>query len=118
MLQLPLTDAAHELERLRHQLTDSSKIQAASLTENGKPVLAVLPWNLYETLLAMARLPADPEVLLAAPPDVRSYILAEAVAQAEEVYRTDPDLTDFEAFGEGDLYDDYDGIESPHPAKG
>lgn len=111
MLQLPLVDAAHELEHLRDQLTDSSKIQAASLTEDGKPVLAVLPWSLYETLLAMAHLPADPQVLLEAPPEVRSYIMAEAAAQAVEVYSTDPELTNFEAFGEGDLYDEYDGIE-------
>lgn len=111
MLQFSLTEAARELERLRDQLMDGSNIQAASLTENGKPIFAVLPWSLYEGLLAMAHHPADPQVLLDAPPEVRSYILAEAAAQAQEVYITDPDLTDFEAFDEDDLYDDYDGIE-------
>jgi hypothetical protein len=40
------------------------------------------------------------------PPDQRDAILAEAAARAEEEYLTNPGLTDFEAFGEDDLYGD------------
>ncbi|MEX0612552.1 MAG: hypothetical protein WD738_15325 [Pirellulales bacterium] len=38
------------------------------------------------------------------PPDKRDNILAKAAALAENEYRTKPHLTDFEAFGEDDLY--------------
>jgi hypothetical protein len=41
------------------------------------------------------------------PFEERERILAEQAALAEEEYRTNPDLTDFEAFGEDDLYDEY-----------
>jgi hypothetical protein len=34
----------------------------------------------------------------------RDAILAAAAARAETEYRTDPQLTGFEAFGEGDLH--------------
>ncbi len=34
----------------------------------------------------------------------RDAILEAAAAMAEEIYRTNPELTDFEAFGEDDLY--------------
>ncbi|MBI1918487.1 MAG: hypothetical protein HYS12_27665 [Planctomycetes bacterium] len=38
------------------------------------------------------------------PADQRDAILAAAAALAEDLYRNDPELTDFEAFGEEDLY--------------
>ncbi len=38
------------------------------------------------------------------PADQRDAILEAAAALAEEIYRHDPSLTDFEAFGEEDLY--------------
>lgn len=47
--------------------------------------------------------------LMKLPLEERHRLLAAAAAEAENVYRTDRDLTDFEAFGEGDLYDDYPG---------
>lgn len=38
------------------------------------------------------------------PADQRDAILKAAAALAEEIYRTDSQLTDFDAFGEEDLY--------------
>jgi hypothetical protein len=38
------------------------------------------------------------------PSEQRDAILEAAAIQAEEIYRNDPELTDFEAFGETDLY--------------
>jgi hypothetical protein len=42
--------------------------------------------------------------LRALPPAQRDGILAAAAAAAEHVYRTDPELTAFEALGEDDLH--------------
>lgn len=105
MIELPLAEASGQLDRLRDALTHDNAEQTATLTEDGKPVLAVMPWALYETLLDMARIPTDPVTLLAAPAEIRKRILSLAAARAEAVYRSDPALTDFEAFGENDLYD-------------
>jgi hypothetical protein len=107
MIELPLEEASHHLDHLRDQLMQGDTVQTATLTEGGKPVLAVMPWDLYEALLEMARVPDnDPQALLSASPGTRRRILALAAARAEALYRSDPDLTDFEAFGEEDLYDD------------
>jgi hypothetical protein len=38
------------------------------------------------------------------PAEQRDAILEAAAALAEEIYRNNPELTDFEAFGEDDLY--------------
>ena len=105
MIQVPLGEAAHQLDQLRGQLADGDTVQSATLTENGKPVLAVIPWTLYEALLEAAQVPTDPRMLLAASPHVREQALTIAAARAEQEYRADPTLTDFEAFGEGDLLD-------------
>lgn len=45
--------------------------------------------------------------LLKLPREERDRILAVAAEDAADEYRTNPELTDFEAFGEDDLYDDY-----------
>ena len=46
----------------------------------------------------------SPTELLKLPRGQRTRILADAAAQAENEYRTNPDLTDFNAFGEEDLH--------------
>ncbi|MEX1027044.1 MAG: hypothetical protein WD049_03415 [Candidatus Paceibacterota bacterium] len=43
------------------------------------------------------------------PADQRDAILAAAAALAEDLYRNDPQLTDFEAFDEEDLYGESTG---------
>ncbi len=105
MIQAPLDDVDHPLDQLREQLVDGDTSQTIVLTEKGKPVLAVIPWALYEALLEAAQIPTDPHALLAALPHVRDQALAIAAARAEQEYRTNSELTDFEAFGEGDLFD-------------
>ncbi len=37
----------------------------------------------------------------------REQMLEKAAAKAVETYENDKELTDFEAFGKGDLYDEY-----------
>ncbi len=44
--------------------------------------------------------------LLQLPAEERTRILIEQAAALEEEYRTNTDLTGFEAFGEADLYDE------------
>ena len=41
------------------------------------------------------------------PREERNRILAQSAALARDVYATNKDLTDFEAFGDSDLFDEY-----------
>ncbi len=104
MLQLPLDEAAQHLQRLRDDLVWGDQDQTATLTEDGRPVLAVMPWTLYEALMELVQVPTDPLVLLEASASTRRLALTIAAARAEHLYRTDPDLTDFETFGDDDLF--------------
>lgn len=47
------------------------------------------------------------------PTEAREQILAEQFAQAETFYRNDPELTNFDACDEADLYDEYP--QNAHP---
>jgi hypothetical protein len=105
VIQLSLAEASHRLDYLRDQSTRGDTVEIATLTEDGKPVLAVMPWELYEAFLEMVHIPTNPHTLLQTPARTRQRVLAIVAARAENLYRTDPDLTDFEAFGENDLYD-------------
>jgi hypothetical protein len=106
MIELSVDEAARRLTELRDQLNEGDSTQTAKVVEDGQPVLAVIPWHLYEALVTTAQIPVDARALLAAPADVRHATLAAAAARAELLYGERSDLTDFEAFGPDDLHDD------------
>jgi len=54
----------------------------------------------------------SPAELRKLPEDERNAILEAQAALAEDVYRSDPTLTDFEAFGEDDLRGDISSAEA------
>ncbi len=96
-------DTAQELEQIR-QLAQNTSGETAYLTEQGRPVLAVMPIDLYEKLLKSAQIPSDPRILLSSPDYVRQTALTIAAARAELLYET-PELTSFEAYGDDDFTD-------------
>ena len=104
MIKLSMDEAAQQLSHLREQLTQGNSAETAELTENGRPSLALLPWDLYTALLHWAQVPTDPRALLSATPEIRQRALAVAVTQAESLYN-DPELLGFEAFDRDDLLD-------------
>jgi predicted RNase H-like HicB family nuclease len=54
-----------------------------------------------------AWLELSPTEIRKLPRERKDAIFEAAAAAAEHEYRTNPELTDFEAFGEEDLYDEY-----------
>jgi hypothetical protein len=102
MIELPLRSGLRQLTDLRDRLRDG---QTATLVEDGKPVLAVLSWELYEAMLELVEIPGDAQVLLSLPATTRRRLLEVAAARAEGLYQQDPDLAGFDAFGDDDLYD-------------
>ncbi len=104
MITLPIDDAAQQMSQLVQQLTQGNGNQAASLTEEGRPILAVMPWDMYETWLRNASIPSDTRELLRAPLDLRHRAMSLAAERAEALYR-EPELLSFEAYGPDDFYD-------------
>jgi antitoxin YefM len=58
---MPITTARHELTSLPERL--EKEPGAVTITRRGKPVLAVLPWEMYETLLETLEVLGDPELM-------------------------------------------------------
>ena len=61
MLQeIPITEARHELTSLPERLAKHPG--TVSLTRRGKPVLAVMPWEFYESLMETLEIMADKDL--------------------------------------------------------
>jgi antitoxin YefM len=58
---IPITTARHALTSLPEQLEQEPS--AVAITRRGKPVLVVLPWEMYETLLETLEVLGDPELM-------------------------------------------------------
>jgi len=81
-----MIDARKRLTSLPEELAKTSELGAVAVTRRGKPVLAVLSWDLYETLLETLEVMGDPDLMKA----LRSGMLdAEngRLTTAEEVKR-------------------------------
>ncbi len=70
--EIPITEARHELTSLPQRLAKTPGTVA--VTRRGKPVLAILPWNLYESLIETLDILEDEELMVA---------LRRGVAEAE-----------------------------------
>lgn len=60
---IPIVKARAILSQLPERL--SAENRAAALTRHGKPVLAVIPWDLYETIMETMDIMGDAEMMAA-----------------------------------------------------
>lgn len=60
---IPIVKARAMLSQLPERL--SAENRAAALTRHGKPVLAVMPWDLFETLMETMEIMGDAEMMAA-----------------------------------------------------
>lgn len=58
--EMPITEARHELTSLPRKLARHPG--AVTLTRRGKPVLAVMPWEFYESLVETLEIMADKDL--------------------------------------------------------
>ncbi|MEW6545103.1 MAG: type II toxin-antitoxin system Phd/YefM family antitoxin [Nitrospirota bacterium] len=70
--EIPITEARHELTSLPKRLAKAPATVA--VTRRGKPVLAILPWALYESLVETLDILEDEDLMAA---------LRQGVAEAE-----------------------------------
>lgn len=59
--EIPITEARHELMSLPKRLAKTSGTVA--VTRRGKPVLAIMPWTLYESLVETLEILEDEELM-------------------------------------------------------
>src|SRR5690348_11650469 len=62
---LSMAEALKRLEQLHDELTQDAHSEAAIITDNGKPALAILPWELYDGMLETIEMLGDPEQMAA-----------------------------------------------------
>jgi len=61
MKDLPITEAREELTALPDRLNESH--EAITVTRHGKPVLAILAWEEYETLVETLEVLSDKDLM-------------------------------------------------------
>jgi prevent-host-death family protein len=60
---MPIIEARNALTRLPEVFEATSEMGAVAVTRRGKPVLAILPWELYETLTETLEVMGDPALM-------------------------------------------------------
>ena len=59
---LSMSEARDQLTRLPEELMKHGFPEAATITRHGEPVLAVLPYDLYESIVETLEVLADPQL--------------------------------------------------------
>ena len=62
---IAMAEARKQLPKLADALEKHPEIGAVKITRQGKPVLAVLSWDLYESVLETMEIMSDPELMAA-----------------------------------------------------
>lgn len=62
---LAMAEARKQLPKLADALEKHPEIGAIKITRRGKPVLAVLSWDLYESVIETMEIMSDPELMAA-----------------------------------------------------
>lgn len=65
MQSLPIIEAKERLISLPEELEQDKELGAIAITRQGKPVLAVMTWELYESLIETLEIMSDPEAMAA-----------------------------------------------------
>ena len=60
---MTITKARAQLMGIPKRLTRSKEPKTLAITQHGKPVLAVLPWEFYESLVETMEVLADEELM-------------------------------------------------------
>ena len=84
---IPITQARHELSRLPEEFIDDGSSDAIAITRRGKPVLAVLPWDLYDSLVETLEILSDEDLMAAVRQSIKE-IKGEELIPWDEVRST------------------------------
>lgn len=82
MTQLTISEARKELLDLPEKLARTSE-RAVTITRRGQPVLAILPWEFYETIVETLDILGDPEMVSALRASLEDIKHGRVVSNAE-----------------------------------
>lgn len=68
---MPMIEARRKLTSLPEEFDHDPEKQTVVITRRGKPVLAVMPWELYESIIETMEIMADPELMVALRESIR-----------------------------------------------
>lgn len=68
---MPIIEARSKLTALPEQFEQEPEPGAVTVTRRGKPVLAILPWDLYESLIETLEILGDEQLVAALRQSVR-----------------------------------------------
>jgi antitoxin YefM len=60
---MPIIEARQKLTTLPEAFAEDPEMQAVAITRRGQPVLAVMPWELYEALVETLDVLGDEELM-------------------------------------------------------
>ncbi len=61
--ELPMVEARNSLTTLPERFAENPGMDALVVTRRGRAVLAILPWETYDSLIETMRLMADPQLM-------------------------------------------------------
>lgn len=76
---LSMVEARKQLTSLPEEFAMEAELDAVAVTRRGKPVLAVMPWELYETITETLGVMADREMISVLRESVAQYGRGEAI---------------------------------------
>ena len=62
---MPIIEARRKLTTLREEFEREPETGAVAVTRRGKPILAVMPWELYESIIETLEIMGDEELMSA-----------------------------------------------------
>ena len=76
---LSMVEARKQLTSLPEEFERQESFDAVAVTRRGKPVLAVMPWELYETITETLEIMADKEMTSVLRESIAQYGRGEAI---------------------------------------
>lgn len=61
--QLTITEARGRLMDLPEEFSQNKKLDAVEITRRGKPIMAIIPWNEYESFRETMEIVADAQMM-------------------------------------------------------
>ena len=68
---MPMIQARNQLTSLPEQFEREAELGAVTVTRRGRPVLAILPWELYEAVLETLEVLGDEQLMAALRQSIR-----------------------------------------------
>lgn len=68
---IPITEARHQITSLPERLAKSPG--AVAVTRRGKPVLAIMPWDYYESIIETLEILGDKDLMAALRQSIKDF---------------------------------------------